>query len=248
MAKKKQETVGDPRIEFVALDEIPKWPRNPRTHDDAAIERSIRKYGFVNPVIIDEKSGKLVAGHGRLAALEALQAAGEPPPARVQVGAGGRWRVPVLRGIAFNNAAEAEAYLVADNRISELGGWDMESLREIVSDLSNDGLELDALGWSAAALDKLLADEPEKKSRVKAAGSGGGDTELTGLASARMLPIYLSADTYQPTVDRMRAIMDAYRLTDYTALLLFLLDQHTAVSAATSVKASTGSDPFSAPE
>ena len=128
MAAKK---VG-PYVEYVALDEVVKWDRNPRTHDDAAIERSIKRYGFVSPPLLDEASGKLVAGHGRIGALEALQAAGEPPPARVEVRAGGKWFVPVIRGISFNSVAEAESYLIADNRITELGGWDMDALRAIV--------------------------------------------------------------------------------------------------------------------
>jgi hypothetical protein len=249
MAKAKSPE-GQPHIEYVPLDEVKKWDRNPRTHDDAAIERSIKRYGFVNPLILDERSGKLVAGHGRTAALESMQAAGEAPPARIEVRSGGKWFVPVIRGISFNSTAEAEAYLVADNRLSELGGWDSDTLRDIIRDLNDDGLELDALGWSQAQLDRLLSPEPEKKTRTKAAGEGSGlGDSLAGVASARLLPIYLSAEEYQPTVDRMRAIMDAHRLTDYAALLTFLLDQNTAFTPTNKrAEQSEGADVFSAPD
>lgn len=243
MGKKQQ----GPYIEYVALDEVRKWERNPRTHDDAAIERSLRAYGFVNPPILDENTGKLVAGHGRIGALETMYAAGEEPPARIEIRAGGKWFVPVVRGIAFKSAAEAEAYLVADNRITEVGGWDMDSLRDIVTNLSDEGLDLEPLGWSQAALDKLLAVEEAKPTRVVPAGSSAGGGDLSGISSTRLLPIYLSAADYQPTVDRMRAVMDAHRLTDYTALLLFLLDQHAVLAAATAPKQDRpGADPFEA--
>jgi hypothetical protein len=246
---KKQTAAQQPRIEYVPLDEVKKWDRNPRQHDDAAIERSIKRYGFVNPPILDEKTGKLVAGHGRTAALESLQAAGEPPPDRIQVGSGGRWLVPVVRGIAFNSASEAESYLVADNRLSELGDWDHDALRDILSDLTTEGLELDAIGWSQGQIDKLLSPEPEKKSRTKAAGdSNSAGDNLSGVASARLLPIYLSAEEYQTTVDRMRTVMDAYKLTDYAALLTFLLDHHSAMTVASKPAKNNGGDVFSVPD
>jgi hypothetical protein len=249
-AKKKQapESTGTARIEYVFLDEVKKWDRNPRLHDDPAIERSIKRYGFINPPILDENTGRLVAGHGRTGSLETMHAAGDPPPKNIQVGAGGRWLVPVIRGISFASVSEAEAYLIADNRITELGSWDMDALRNIVRDLSDEGLEMDALGWSEASLAKLLEPEPAKKERVKPAGAGL-KADLSGAASARLIPIYLGADTYQPTVDRMRAVQDQHRLSDYTALLLFLLDHFEGTQQFARPLASEGAaDPFAVPE
>jgi hypothetical protein len=225
------------RIEYVALDEVVKWPRNPRQHDDAALERSLKRYGFVSPLLLDEKSGKLVAGHGRLGALESLRDAGEKPPERVKVDAKGKWLVPVVRGIGFANASEAESYLIADNRLSELGGWDQDMLREIVRDLDTEGLELDALGWSAAALDKLIAEVEEKPKKAAAKES---KESFAAPSTTRLLPIYLATEDYQPTVERMRQINDQHRLADYTALLLFLLDHYDA----TKPGQSAGADPF----
>lgn len=219
----------DLRLEYVTLDEVRRWPRNPKLHDDAALERSLKRYGFVAPLLLDERTQKLVAGHGRLAALESLRDAGEAPPARVRVDGKGRWLVPVVRGVSFTTAAEAEAYLLADNRLVEAGGWDQDLLREIVCDLDGAGMELDGLGWSESALDALLADvavaEPD------AVAVPAGVTKAQDLAppmQSRMVPIYLDSAAYQPTLDRLQSLLMAHRLTDYTAALLFLLDHYDA--------------------
>lgn len=239
MAKKQSDKL---RIEYFPLEEVMEWPRNPRQHDDAALERSLKRYGFVSPLLRDESSQRLVAGHGRLGALKALQDAGEPPPSRIQVGTGGRWMVPVICGVTFSTAGEAESYLIADNRLAEIGGWDMDSLREMVKDLSAEGLELDALGWSAAALDQLVAEEPEKPRKKPTISAT--DEALTGVSSSRMIPLYVGSDEYQSVVGRMRGVMDTHKLPDYTALLLFLLDHYDA----TRPKETSNADPFNAEE
>lgn len=238
------------RIEYVPLEEVRRWPRNPKLHDDAALERSLQRHGFVAPLLQDERTQKLVAGHGRLTALESLRAAGEAPPARVRVDAKGRWLVPVVRGVSFATAADAEAYLLADNRLVEAGGWDQDLLREIVRDLDSSGMELDGLGWSDSALDALLADvviaEPES-GPVPAGVTKASD--LAPPVQSRMVPIYLDAAAYQPTLDRLQALLMAHRLTDYTAALLFLLDHYDATGVqGVPAGRPVGGDPFEVAE
>lgn len=232
------------RIEYVALEEVTRWPRNPKLHDDAALERSLRRHGFVAPLLRDERTGRLVAGHGRLTALESLQAAGESPPARVRVDSRGRWLVPVVRGVSFGTAAEAEAYLLADNRLVESGGWDTDLLREVVRDLDTEGLELDGLGWSPAALDALLAEVVVDAPTGALAPATERAADLAPPVQSRMVPLYLDAATYQPTLDRLQALLVGHRLSDYTAALLFLLDHYDATRPRAESRPS--SDPFTA--
>lgn len=238
------------RIEFVALDEVRRWPRNPKLHDEPGLERSLQRFGFVAPLLFDERSGRLVAGHGRLSALESLRDAGEAPPARVRVDRAGKWLVPVVRGVDFASAAEAEAYLLADNRLVEAGGWDQDMLREIVRDLdaADDGLE--GLGWSEAALEALLAELPVEAptSRVTPAGAERA-ADLAPPVQSRMVPIYLDAAAYQPTLNRLQGLLQTHRLTDYTAALLFLLDHYEATRGEmTTAGRPSGADPFEAAE
>jgi len=90
--------------------------------------------------------------------LQQMKARGMQPPARIEV-RDGEWYVPVVRGVAFNSDAELEAYLVADNRLVELGGWDDETLAALLSDLAAEDEELlAATGYDADDLDALLAE------------------------------------------------------------------------------------------
>ena len=239
------------RIEYLPLDDVRRWPRNPKLHDDTGLEKSLRRFGFVAPLLQDERTGKLVAGHGRLTALESLRDSGEAPPSRVRVDAKGRWLVPVVRGVDFASAAEAEAYLLADNRLVEAGGWDQDLLREIVRDLDAGGSGLDGLGWSVASLEALIAEVTEAVPTTAAAAGGESVADLAPPVQSRMVPIYLDATSYQPTLDRLQRLLQAHRLTDYTAALLFLLDHYDGTREAHTMTAAVrppGADPFEAVE
>lgn len=239
---------GELRLEYVTLEELRRWPRNPKLHDDSAIERSLSRHGFVAPLVLDERTQKLVAGHGRLTALESLRAAGAPPPTRVRVDGKGRWCVPVVRGVAFGSAEEAEAYLLADNRLVEAGGWDQDLLREIVRDLDQSGMELDGLGWSDSALDALLAEVVIEEPEAAPAGVAKA-ADLAPPVQSRLVPIYLDAAAYQPTLDRLQALLVSHRLTDYTAALLFLLDHYDATGVrGVPAGRPVGGDPFEVAE
>lgn len=64
--------------------------------------------------------------------------------------------VPVVCGWSSRSDIEAEAYLVADNRHTELGGWDQELLLqslEAVSDMDPD--LLDAIGYDTATVEDM---------------------------------------------------------------------------------------------
>ncbi len=143
------------RIDYVPLDEVRRWPRNPKGHDEAGLEASVERFGFVEPLILDERTGQLVAGHGRLAVLAAMGAAHKGPPAGIRVAADGRWCVPVVRGIAFANGREAEAYLLASNRLCEAGGWDEKALAEMLADVAREAPGLDGVGWTAGELERM---------------------------------------------------------------------------------------------
>ncbi len=56
--------------EMVAISALQPYARNARTHSRRQIKKiaaSIERFGFVNPVLIDE-SNQIIAGHGRVAA------------------------------------------------------------------------------------------------------------------------------------------------------------------------------------
>src|SRR5690348_11932951 len=81
------------RVEYLALSGLKPTPRNPKSHQVETVLASMERFGYVAPMILDERSGRLVAGHGRLESLKRAQRAGQKPPDRIRV-AGSEWFVP----------------------------------------------------------------------------------------------------------------------------------------------------------
>ncbi|MFC7641472.1 hypothetical protein ACFQX6_11125 [Streptosporangium lutulentum] len=73
---------------------------------------------------------ELVVGHGRKEVLTAMVDSGSTPPEGVRLAEDGTWLVPIVRGWSSRSDADAEAYLIANNRTSEKGGWDEAMLAE----------------------------------------------------------------------------------------------------------------------
>ena len=158
------------RIEYVALDRMVPADLNPKRHDVGAIIVSMRRFGFVAPAITNEATGRIVVGHGRAEALTQMRASGEAPPDRIAVGDRGEWLVPVVRGISFATDADAEAYLVADNRLTELGGWDDGDLLQLLGGLGDEAL-VAATGFDADDIEAMTAG-------LVGAGAGADDSTV----------------------------------------------------------------------
>lgn len=144
-------------LEYLPLSVLKRWPRNPKTHADAVLDASFEDHGFTIPLLRDERTGALGAGHGRLDRLEARKARGEPPPKRVLVdGATGEWLAPVIRGVRFKSDADLEDYLIRDNRAVMLGAFDEAALGTIMKSLGEDKFDFARLGYDQAEVDKIV--------------------------------------------------------------------------------------------
>ena len=86
----------DRYVDYLPLDEIQAAPRNPKGHDGAGINRSINHHGLAELPLIDERIGRLVAGHGRHEQLTAMRDAGNDAPDGVKVDDDGTWHMPVV--------------------------------------------------------------------------------------------------------------------------------------------------------
>ena len=146
---------NDLRVEYHPLSVLVRAPRNPKTHDLGALSQSFRRFGYIAPMVLNETTGRLVVGHGRLDALQQAKAAGQKPPARVKLGPKGEWLVPVIRGVAFKTDQEAEAYLIADNQHTLLGAWDDTQLSQVLADLATQDA-LTGTGFDRDDVDALL--------------------------------------------------------------------------------------------
>jgi len=120
-------------IEYMALSDLLGrfHPDNPKDHDLGAIIQSLKTFGYVSPGAIDEVSGLFVEGHGRTQATYMMQQQQMKIPKRIEA-RNGDWYLPVVRGIEFETPEQVKAYLVASNRLVELGGWDELKLTDVL--------------------------------------------------------------------------------------------------------------------
>lgn len=131
--------VVDLSLEYVPLSGIVPFQGNPKRHVVSEIVASIESAGYVDPLVVDDRTKVLAAGHGRVEALSEMKAAGKPAPDRIRVREDGEWLVPVLRGVSFNSDAELAAFAVADNYLVEKGGVDNALLAPLLNMLKSKG-------------------------------------------------------------------------------------------------------------
>jgi hypothetical protein len=186
------------RIEHVAPERLHPNPRNARTHSPRQVERlaaAIRRFGFLNPVIIDEND-MVLAGHGRLLAARKL----------------GLRDVPVLRA-AHMSEAEKRAYMIADNRIAELAGWDRSVLKEEFVYLTTAPVDFDVgvTGFDTAAVDLMLLGE-------QTSGEGDDGPEEAAFMPLEGPVVTQAGDLWQLGPHRI-ACADAQDMDAYTRVL-----------------------------
>lgn len=129
------------QIEEIKISDIENHPKNPKQHPEnqiRLIQKSIERFGWTNPVILD-KNNRILAGHARVkAAIEK-----------------GYDTIPAIRTELTGD--EADAYLLADNRLADISPYDRDILAELLSDLPKDLAEI--TGFDQVQVDALLSGE-----------------------------------------------------------------------------------------
>lgn len=150
------------RYENVKIEKLIPYRNNARTHSDEQVEKiakSMREFGFINPVLVDGKFN-IIAGHGRVLGAKKL----------------GMKEVPCLF-IEDLTEEQKRAYIIADNRLAEDAGWDkemlkieLEELQNLNFDISLTGFELDDFDFGMDEtevvedeFDETVPEEPKSK-------------------------------------------------------------------------------------
>jgi site-specific DNA-methyltransferase (adenine-specific) len=132
------------KIEQRSVTALIPYAKNSRTHSDAQVAQiaaSIKEFGWTNPILVDGDNG-IIAGHGRLMAARKL----------------GHDKVPVIE-LKDMTETQKRAYIIADNQLAMNSGWDTSLLTLELTDLQEDGFDLELLGFDPKELNALL--EPE---------------------------------------------------------------------------------------
>jgi DNA modification methylase len=134
---------------YCRIDALKPDPANPRRHTRKQVRQiaeSIKAFGFNVPILID-RDGNVIAGHGRWLACREL----------------GITEVPTLC-LDHLTPAQARAFMIADNRLTEISVWDDRLLARQLKELSLVGLDFDieVTGFEMGEIDLRIAsvDEP----------------------------------------------------------------------------------------
>lgn len=130
-------------VREISVDQLKAYERNAKIHNEDQVEKiaaSINEFGFLNPCLID-KDLNIIAGHGRVMAAKKL----------------GMQSVPCLF-IEGLTDEQRRAYILADNKLTELGEWDMDLVSEELKDLKDSGLDIDLTGFN---IDDIIFEDDE---------------------------------------------------------------------------------------
>jgi DNA modification methylase len=132
-------------IEYQAVSALKQRASNPRTHSKkqiGQIANAIRRFGFTNPVLVDD-GNSIVAGHGRVEAAKTI----------------GLAEVPTVR-LADLSEADIRAYVIADNKLAENAGWDRNLLGLELQYLTELDIDFDVTitGFELPEIDVLIGE------------------------------------------------------------------------------------------
>ena len=140
-------------IESVPTAEIIPYQQNNRKHSEQQVERiskSIKDFGFNQPLVLDQDKTVLV-GHGRLLAAQRLGIEALP--------------CLVVKGLS---EAKKRAYRILDNKLQNDSEWDFEALGLELGFLEEQGFDLE--GWGLDDLRELFPDEEDPETYEDEAG------------------------------------------------------------------------------
>ena len=169
-----ENNIVDPELhkyELVPIDKLVPYANNARTHSEEQVKRvaeSIQEFGWTYPILIDKKFN-VIAGHGRIEAAKLI----------------GYKNLPAMF-IEGMTDLQKRAYILADNKLAELAGWDQDMLQYELNALNIEGFDVALTGFELddIAIDDIAIDEDPEGSRLD------GDTELKAETMAQLGDVF----------------------------------------------------------
>lgn len=200
------------KIVTMKLSELRPAGFNPRKISPASqknLANSIKRFGMVQPIIFNTKTGNVVGGHQRLAI---LKASGTKETDVVQVSL---------------SANEEKALNVALNNIN--GEWDYDKLTDLLTELKDSDFKLDVMGFTKTELDAILKDDGEIEREMSKPGLTPDQRLVIFEANAiKQIVLYLPTKKYLEVLKRLQSLATELKLDNHTDVFLHLLKAYDA--------------------
>lgn len=165
------------KVTELPTDAILPNPNNPRIIQDAIVPvaNSIKEFGFLVPIVVNENN-IILAGHARHAAAKLI----------------GLDTIPTIQA-SHLEPAQAQAFMLADNRLSEKAEYDHKMLADVLRTLDDQDFDTTLTGFSLAEIDSyldaasanfddLINMDEEEKSEALDMDEPGGESEMQRLS------------------------------------------------------------------
>jgi ParB-like chromosome segregation protein Spo0J len=199
--------VDDLKSLAVSLSKLKLASSNPRMGDIEAIKKSYERFGQRKPIVAHKKTKEIIAGNHQYQAAQELG-----------------WEEIAVVWVD-DDEQTATAYSVADNRIGQLGEWNVEELMSAFDIIGAEGLE--SVGFDEIALEdfRALADEHEITIAATSIDGGGSDRSNRSNPDTQVEKEATYDEFLERYVNRAtRGILLYYPQTDY-AKIVDMLDQ-----------------------
>lgn len=116
----------------INIDDLKPYERNAKKHPEDQVEKigkSIQELGFISPCLIDQNYN-VIAGHGRIMAAKRIG-----------------WETVPCVFIEGLTETERKAYILADNKLTEIGEWDMDLVQEELAALAEENFDIGLTGF-----------------------------------------------------------------------------------------------------
>lgn len=134
------------KILYLDISEIKEYENNSKEHPEwqvLQIANSIEKFGFNDPIAIDENN-TIIEGHGRYLAAKKL----------------GLNKIPCIQ-LKKLKESERKAYIIAHNKLTINTGFDLEKLKTELEMLKLTNIDLELTGFERMELEDIMSDETE---------------------------------------------------------------------------------------
>lgn len=179
-------------------------PRKISPTAQKALATSIKRFGLVQPIIYNKKTGNVVGGHQRLDILKANK----------------ETSVDVIE--VELSAADEKALNIALNNIG--GEWDYDKLQDILQDLGKQHYKMDVLGFTAEELSSLITDSDELNKQMTGPGLTPEERLVIFNANTiKQIVLFFPTEQYAPVLLKIKQIMEEQKLPTNSDVFVHLL-------------------------